>query len=99
MSSCKDKKNNIKAEAEESSMGTVDRYYHNTESFLYRYRWWVVLVLAILLAYYLYTKNESSVDTAVGTPSAPGLIGQNELNVGAPVELGVPTEQRKLFNL
>ncbi|VBB18517.1 hypothetical protein YASMINEVIRUS_980 [Yasminevirus sp. GU-2018] len=100
---CKDKKNN-KPEEETNSESTVDRIYHDSETFLFRYRWWIVLFLAVLLGYYLYSKRTektgsgestgASSDLAVGGPK----LGPNELNIGEPSSQ-LNTEARKLFRL
>lgn len=80
---------------------TIDRYYHDTESFLYRYRWWVVLVLALLLGWYLYCKKPegttTSSTTSVTTQSR-GVLGPDDLNVASPVQVG-GTDMRKLFKM
>jgi hypothetical protein len=91
MSSCKDKNNKSENES------TLDRYRHGTESFLYRYRWWVVLVLALLLAYYLYTKKSGTSGLMSDASSSQGIINQGELNVAPPAQLG--TEVRKFLRL
>ncbi len=85
------------------STSTMDRYYHDTESFLYRYRWWVVLVLAILLAYYLYCKKSegtatTSPATSVGVSTgSKGVLGQGDLNLASP-PIG-DTTTRQLFRM
>ena len=44
---------------------TTDRVYHTSENFMYRYRWWIVLVLALLLGVYLIAKKDDDMNTAV----------------------------------
>lgn len=102
MSSNKDKNNS------KNMNGTqvrADRMYHDCETFLYRNRWWIVLVLAILLAYYLYTRKCETGETSAAIPSqsttvtdmnTPKLGGA--LNYGEPVS-SLNTEGRNLFKL
>src|SRR5271169_1711641 len=99
MSACKDKKNNKENES------TLDRYYHDSESFLWRHKWWVVAVLAILVIVYFY-KNHDSTSTgassgmttgATGATGTQGVIRPNELNVGAPATLD--TDERTFLRL
>lgn len=95
---CHYKKNNNAEEDQElvpeRERLTLKKAYNKTESFLYRNRWWIVLILAVLLAYYLYSQRvEASLQTA--TPR----ILSNELNVASPQEGGFDTVTRTLFRL
>jgi hypothetical protein len=108
MSSCKDKKNNSKNP--DGSYVRTDRMYHDCETFLYRYRWWIVLILAILLAYYLYTRKcetgETSSTTTVTTATTPAPVVTDvtgpklggALNYTEP-HTSLNTEGRSLFKL
>jgi hypothetical protein len=84
------------------SESTIDRYYHDTESFLYRYRWWVVLVLALLLGWYLYCKKpeggSGTASTSSMTTQSRGVLGPNDLVVASPASIG-GTDMRRLFKL
>lgn len=109
---CKDKRMNNPDE-ENRMMRSMDRMYHSSESFLYRYRWWIVLILAILLGYYLCTKRcettgtlaASETPVAVTQPSEPLAVTGgmnvsrfNSLNIASPA-VNFPTEGRNLFRL
>jgi len=78
----------------------MDRMYHDSEAFLYRYRWWIVLILVLLLAWYLYTKRSDigKMYTDVTASSNPRL-GSTELNIGTPTTTGINTDARNLFRL
>lgn len=98
MSSQSDNKNNERNK--DCPVIRFDKMYHDSESFLYRNRWWIVLILAILLAWYLVTRkcdgNGSS--SLLGPQVASPKIGGSELILASPpVPLG--TEGRKLFRL
>ena len=94
---CRDRRNN--------KQETLDRMYHDSETFLYRYRWWIVLLLAVLLAYYLYTRRcetETIVSpvgerTVMVTGGPEPMLG-GALNFGDPIS-NINTEGRKLFRL
>jgi hypothetical protein len=71
----------------------------NTEpSMLYKYRWWIVLVVALLLAWYLYSKREEISYTMNNKPKY-AQIGGAELNLGMPSTVNIDTEGRNLFRL
>lgn len=94
MPQCKDKKKNNTT----NSGSTVDRMYHDSETFLYRYRWWIVLVLACMLAYYLYTRKcETSGFLSLPEAQTPKLAA-TDLNLGEPTAI-LNTEGRRLFRL
>jgi hypothetical protein len=101
MSSQRENKNN--EQNKDCPAIRFDRMYHDSESFLYRNRWWIVLILAVLLAYYLLTRKcdgtGSSASTSLFGPQvASPKIGEGELRLASPA---VPqgTEIRKLFRL
>lgn len=58
--SYQDNQKNI-SDPENQKPNTIDRMYNNSQSFLYRYRWWIVLILAILLGIYLFTRRQETV--------------------------------------
>ena len=103
MSSQRENKNN--EQNKDCPAIRFDRMYHDSESFLYRNRWWIVLILAVLLAYYLLTRkcdgsnSSSSTSTNLFGPEvASPKIGGGELRLASPaVPFG--TEGRKLFKL
>lgn len=80
----------------------LDRQYHNSETFLYRHRWGIVLLLVVLLAYYLYVKSESN-SISLQFPLRNPIIfepklGSNDLNLGNP-SMNVDTDIKQLFRL
>jgi hypothetical protein len=80
-----------------------DKMYHDSESFLYKNRWWIVLILAILLAYYLLTKkcdgsNSNSSSGLFGPQVVSPKIGGGELRLASPA-VPLDTEGRNLFRL
>lgn len=100
---CRDKRNNKPEEnVENESVGgssTMDRIYHDSETFLYRYRWWIVLVLAILLGYHLYCKKSVGSKSASGSSSVgEPRLGKADLNLAEPTN-DFNTEARNLFRL
>lgn len=98
MPQCKDKKKNNATKSGSESSSTVDRMYHDSETFLYRYRWWIVLVLACMLAYYLYTRKcETGSASQLPEAQVPKLAA-DDLNLGEPTSV-LNTEGRKLFRL
>lgn len=104
---CKDNQK-YNSDKENQSSNRMERTYHNSESFLYRYRWWIVLILALLLGYYLYAKRQETVgeQTTTTTTARPiethgGTINSKlgTLNIASPAPVNLPTEDRKLFRL
>jgi hypothetical protein len=101
---------NDSQEQKKNNANTRVRVYRECESFLYRYRWWIVLILAVLLAWYLYTrrcdKGEGAMpamveEPAPALPQTGGAFGPklgNNLNFGDPVN-NINTEGRRLFGL
>ena len=91
---------------EETRMSTMDKIYHDSETFLYKYRWWIILVLAILLGVYLWSKRSEptvtqtteTVTTTTGTDIVPRL-GATDLNIGEPAPPDFNTEGRRLFRI
>lgn len=85
---------------------TVDRYYHNTQSFFSKYKG-VLFVLALLVVGYFLYKNYGPHSSTSATPSATiapsgttqaqQLIGGGELLMGPPVQLD--TDMRKFLRL
>ena len=101
MSECKDKKKNNATKFGFPKKTAVDRLYHDSETFLYRYRWWIVLVLACMLAYYLYARKctESGSDSGLSFfQSNTPKLAANDLNLGEPT-LALNTDARRLFRL
>lgn len=96
MPHCKDKKKNNATNSSAESSTTVDRMYHDSETFLHRYRWWIVLILACMLGYYLYTRKCETEASGLTEISQPKLVG--DLNLGDPTDV-LNTEGRKLFRL
>lgn len=76
----------------------IDRISHDSETFLHKYRWWIVIVLAVLLAVYLYSKR-----TELGimdmTSTKKPIVGTTELNIATPSVINVGTETRNLFRI
>lgn len=69
---------------------TADRMYHNTEHFLYKYRWLIVLILAILLAWYIYChKKELGANASALTNTVVTSLGYQQANPGANVAPGL----------
>lgn len=80
---------------------SVGNVVQSSESFLYKYRWWVVLVLACLLAYYLYTRRvpvgsraNIFVSSEPGSATLSGLLSA----APAPTVTDLNPEIRALFN-
>ena len=101
MSSQRENKNN--EQNKDCPAIRFDRMYHDSETFLYRNRWWIVLILAVFLAYYLLTRKcdgtSSSVSTGLFGPQvAAPKIGEGELRLAEP-PVPLNTEGRKLFRL
>ena len=100
MSSQRENKNN--EQNKDCPAIRFDRMYHDSESFLYRNRWWIVLILAVLLAYYLLTRKcdgtSSSTSTSFFGPqvASPKL---GDLNVASPPAVPLNTEGKQLFRL
>ena len=104
MPECKKKNNRSESESESEDLRGyatyADRMYHNSESFLYRYRWWVILVLICLLSYYLYARKSAdgaSSRITGNTNVQPKL--SNELNIASPGANNLDTVVKKLFKL
>lgn len=76
----------------------MDRISHDSDSFFYKYRWCIVLILAILLAYYLYTKRWELGIMPNTTTKLPA-IGATELNISPPAVINVNTEGRNMFGI
>ncbi len=85
MSSSKDKNNSKNMD---NTQVRADRMYHDCETFLFRYRWWIVLVLAILLAYYLYTRKCEPGETASMSTVTTATVPSVKIDLTAPT---VPT--------
>ena len=85
------------AENDSNNISVVQR----SENALYKYRWWIVLVLVIMLVYYLYARKiEDTTGISLGTsifPSKP-ILGPNDLVMPEPV-VSLNTEGRQLFRL
>lgn len=74
----------------------IDRATHDSGSFFYKYRWWIVLVLAILLGYFLYSKRH---DLGITTTNNLPRLTNSELNIAeAPTNM-FDTEGRKLLGM
>lgn len=74
----------------------MDRLKHDSGSFFYKYRWWIVLVLAILLAYFLYNKRT---ELGIMSSDANPRITATELKIGTPTVVDMNTDVRNLFRL
>jgi ATP-dependent Zn protease len=87
--------NNVENDSNNNSV--VER----SKNVLYKYRWWIVLVLVIMLVYYLYARKiESSTGIPLGTsifPTKP-VLGPADLVVPEPT-ISLNTEGRQLFRL
>src|SRR5579872_7096660 len=96
---CKDNKKNNTHRHGYHMRSAADRMYHDSETFLYRYRGWIILILAVLLIAYLLTRKcepgllTDLSSSATGTVQAPKLT--NELNIAEPATVAVNTEARK----
>lgn len=82
---------------DQNSSAEMDRISHASETFLHKYRWWIVLVLAVLLALYLYSKRtELGIDMY---PTKQPVLDGTVLNIGTPAQINIGTETRTLFRL
>lgn len=83
-------------ETESESLGFFDRMYHNTTSFMQKYRWWLITVLVLVLVAYIYSKRTELGISNLLTTSKP-VIAQHELNIGDLPSFD--SDAKKLFKL
>ena len=85
--------------ANNTVLGTA---YHETESFIYVYRWWIVLVLASFVLVYYYTKSKcggESDDINIYDTISPKLTYYNYNHQSVdPSELFRQSDGRLMFN-
>jgi hypothetical protein len=83
---------------------TCDKMYHDTETFLYIYRWWIILVLTCMLAYYIHmrkcdTRFESGFGSGIENVMPEGRkLLVTDLALGDPA-VGMNTAARSFFKL
>jgi hypothetical protein len=105
------KKNNLpKPKDAQNVAKSMDRAYHDSENFLYKYRWGIVLILAMLLFLYLYTKNHNlskelglpdigaSITGATNAITQAARLEKNTLDIASPPPVaGVDASTKSFF--
>lgn len=89
----------INAQNDPRVAAAIDRVQHDNESFFYKYRWCIVLILALLLAWCLFAnrKPEGYQPATITNYPDTSVIPNDAFKYGGAAITGIPTDARNLF--
>jgi len=79
-----------------SASDMFDKYRHGTENFVSRYKWWIILVILVLLLAYLYNKKSETGESVFS--SQPTVLAPSVVNVAPTTDVSAQRLINEFFN-